>query len=271
MKVAFFVLLILAALAGPAFASPQQEAFWRIRTVFRSHPVPPYVRYTLIRTQFDPDGEPELEGSYRFRIWFRSSDHAALGRRLFGNEVESLQFMRPAFNEPRDPGPPTADLFEPAPSVPHTIAEPVLAMQTPVPRLIGSVVTMHDLEYRVLSMRTEDSLLHLVVAPRRDPERNRLRELWADKNTYELSKVIATERVYFIGGPMYEGLATINLVMSGGRPLISDVHTRVDFDRETGSGRDWELAFREVSFPAELPEWYFQPGEYGKHFMEAPR
>ena len=40
----------------------------------------------------------------------------------------------------------------------------------------------------------------LTLAPISDPERNRLREIYADKTTYELKKLIAVDRLFVSGG-----------------------------------------------------------------------
>src|SRR5581483_3256056 len=80
-----------------------------IRRVFRSHrPPPPYVTYTLIRKQLTDQGYPDLVNSYSYHIWVRTLDKAALARKVeMDDAFGTLEFQRPAFNEDRDPGPPT--------------------------------------------------------------------------------------------------------------------------------------------------------------------
>jgi len=100
-----------AAVAAPV---PNGEKLLAdIRKVFRSHrPPPPYVTYTLTRTQQTEQGYPDYANIYTEHIWCRSSDRAALERKVYRDDYRGpLTFDRPAFNEARDPGPPTADLF----------------------------------------------------------------------------------------------------------------------------------------------------------------
>lgn len=103
----------------------------KIRQVFRSHrPPPPYITYTLVREQLTEQGFPDFVWSYTYHIWCRSSDRAALGRKVFRDNARGpLEFLRPEFNQDRDPGPPTADVFERAPEHP----QPIDVVPTPEP------------------------------------------------------------------------------------------------------------------------------------------
>ncbi len=84
-----------------------------IRSAFRAHrPPPPYVTYTLERVQKIEQGYPDYVNSYTYHLWCRSADRACLARKVFRDTYRGdPEFQRPAFNEDRDPGPPTADLF----------------------------------------------------------------------------------------------------------------------------------------------------------------
>jgi hypothetical protein len=243
-----------------------------IRTTFRSHrPPPPYVTYTLLRSQLTDQGYPDYVNSYTYHVWCRTSDRAALGRKVFRDGYRGpLEFMRPAFNEPRDPGPPAADVFEPAPARPH----PIAFAPTPEPSftdlpIIASVVAVGDFDYRVTSLRTEGQALHLHIEPIRKPERNRLREIWADKTTYELRKLTATDKLFVDKGPTYSVAYTITMGTLEGRPVVSDVHGDVG-DGYFGDGQKVDFHFRDVAFPPTLPAWYFDPRAYAAHANDAP-
>jgi hypothetical protein len=265
----------LLAVAAPAASPPQpspQRILGLIRAAFRSHrPPPPYVTYTLARAQLTDTGFPDYVGSYTYHIWCRTSDRAALGRKVFRDVARGpLEFMRPAFNEPRDPGPPTADVFEPAPLHPH----PIDFVPTPEPQqtalpVIGSVRAIGDFDYNVQSLKVEGDLLHLRIAPIRDPERNRLREIWADKQTYELRKLIATDRLFITGGPSYGVTFTVTMGTLDGRPIVTDIHGKVG-DGYAGDGVEVDFHFRDIAFPSSLPAWYFDPRTYGAHADDAP-
>ena len=204
-------------------------------------------------------------------IFARSSDRASLGRKVYRDNARgALEFMRPAFNESRDPGPPTADIFEAAPVRP----QPVEFVPTPgsrpqtEPPIIGSVVVANDPDYFAESVAVEGNLLHLHIRPIRDPQRNRLREIWADKTTYELRKLVATDRL-FVGTHVYGETFTITMGTVEGRPVVTDIHGKAG-DGYTGDGVDVDFHFRDITFPASLPAWYFDSHAYGAHTTDAP-
>lgn len=209
--------------------------------------------------------------SYTYHIWCRTSDRAALGRKVFrGGYRGPLEFMRPAFNEPRDPGPPTADVFEPAPAHPH----PISFVPTPEPRLtalpvIASVAVVGEFDYRVVSQSLEGTEVHLRVEPVREPQRNRLREIWADAKSYELHKLVATDRLFVDKGATYGVSFTITMGMLNGFPVVTDVHGDVG-DGYFGDGQKVDFHFRDIAFPAALPDWYFNPRTYAAHAGDAP-
>ncbi|MDQ2992353.1 MAG: hypothetical protein M3R30_05980, partial [Candidatus Eremiobacteraeota bacterium] len=136
-------------------ALPSPEAILqKIRTVFRSHrPPPPFVSYTIIRKNNSVTGYPDYASSYTEHVWVRSSDRAALARRVYRDEDRGpLTFERPAFNEARDPGPPTADLFERAPIKPHNGLNDYIP--TPEPSAlenIASVKAVGETAYKVVA------------------------------------------------------------------------------------------------------------------------
>jgi hypothetical protein len=270
------VLFLGIALATPAPAATPlspKALLGAIRAKFRSHrPPPPYIVYTIERKQLTDQGFPDYAESYKEKVWCRSSDRAALSRRIYRSiNRGELIFERPAFNEDRDPGPPTADLFEPAPLHAHPITfvptpEPV---GTPLP-VIGTVTAVGEFDYRVDSVTTEGDVLHLKVLPTRDPDRNRLREMWVDKQTLELQKIVATDKLFILGrNEVYGVTFTITLGMQGGRPIVTDIHGVVG-DGYTGDGSTVDYKFRDIEFPANLPDWYFDEKTYRSHPNDAP-
>jgi hypothetical protein len=293
------------ALAGPTLATPAgntirvsdtpspQRVLGLIRATFRSHrPPPPYVTYTMVRKQATADGFPDPTGSYTYEIWTRTSDQASLARKVFRfPDFGPLEFQRPAFNEARDPGPPTADLFEPAPAHPHPIefVPTPEASETPLP-VIGVVRVSNEFDYRVQTLAVEGNLVHLWLVPTRDPDRNRLRELWADRTTYELRKLVATDKLFVEGGPTYTVTFSVNLGMLDGRPVVTDIHgvvggmildnsphrgpvpaaTQRLGDEYNCDGKTIDFHFQNVKFPPSLPDWYFDPHTYASHSNDAP-
>ena len=268
--------MLAAALATPAptpTGSPSpQRLLGLIRLQFRSHrPPPPFVTYTFIRKQNATNGYPDPTGSYTRHLWVRNSDRAALSRLVFRDEAEGpLEFDRPAFNEARDPGPPTADVFEPAPARPHPVSEvPTPEPNFSAPPIIGGVRTLVELDYHVDAVTTEGNELHLHISPTRDAERNRLREIWVDKKTLELHKLVATDKLFVPGDKTYGTTFTITMGQVEGTPVVTHIDAIVG-DGYSGDGQRIIGDFKDIAFPKTLPDWYFNARTYAAHGNDAP-
>jgi hypothetical protein len=263
--------------ATPIPLPSPDRLLYLIRRQFRSHrPPPPYVTYTLVRSQTLDDGYADLVNSYTYHIWCRTFDRAALGRRVYrGSARGTLEFLRPSFNEPWDPGPPTADLFEPAPVHPHTSPREFVPTPEPtgsVPPVIASVTVLGEFDYRVTRIADEANQIHVSLVPRRDPDRNRLRELYVDNKTLELQKLIATDKL-FEDGHVYAMLFTVTLGWMNNMPVVTQIHGTPTYTTDAEYlGRDAtvDYDFKDITFPPSLPEWYFDPRSYAAHVNDAP-
>lgn len=258
----------------PESSPTPQRVLGLIRAQFRSYrPPPPFVTYTFVRKQNTDQGYPDVVNSYTYHIWCRTSDRAAMGRKVFrDNYAYPPEFLRPAFNEDRDPGPPTADVFEPAPVRPRPVSE----VPTPEPTrdattVIGRISVLVENDYRVTEMTTEGTLLHLSIEPIRDIDRNRLREIYADAKTYDVRKLVATDKLFVAGprGKTYGATFTISVGMLEGVPVVTDIHGHVG-DGYVGDGVDLDMIFRDIRFPKTLPDWYFNARLYGAHTNDLP-
>ena len=305
---AIAAVIIAVAAAGPArtsaqvptpspqFTLPPYQSLTPVRIlglarrVFRSRrPPPPYETYTLVRTQFTDYGPepgaspyPDPLGSYTKHYWVRNIDRAALTRQTFRDDAEGPPlFDRPALNEPRDPGPPTVDLFEPAPV--HQHIDPQSFVPTPEPsgeplKTIGSVIAIGESDYDVPQMTVERGLLHLVLKPRRDPERNVLREIWIDKHSYELRKIIAHDRLFDGDEGIFPMVITYTLGYLSNQLVVTRfygvIEPRVDPNGTqhivSGIGSVIDITFQDITFPSSLPAWYFDPRQYGQRLAEMP-
>lgn len=278
------LVLLVAALMTPApapAATPAagatptpQRVLGLIRAQFRSHrPPPAYETYTLVRSQKATNGYPDPVGSYTVHVWLRNTDRAALTRQVFRDEYRGpLTFDRPAFNEARDPGPPTADVFEPAPARPHPVSE----VPTPEPHytplpVIGGVRTIIESDYRVDSLQPEGDQLHLQIYPIRDVERNRLREIYVDAKTLELRKLVATDKLFVNYGKdgVFPIVLTITMGNVQGFPVVTNLHAVVGGGYK-GDGQEIDIRFNDIVFPATLPGWYFDARSYAAHQNDAP-
>jgi hypothetical protein len=239
-----------APAAAPAGSASAQQAFDLIRERFRSHrPAPPFVSYTLIRTNYTLTGAVDPGNSYTKHVWVRTSDGAALSRIVLdGARRGPLSFDRPAFNEPRDPGPPTADLFAVA-------ADSSASSEQPA--------------YRAHSIAVEGDLVHVRLTPVRDPDRNRLREVFADKASYELRKVVTVDTLFVDGGPTYPVTLTITYGVVQSVPVVTEIQGLVGGGYNE-DGKEVDFAFSDIAFPAALPDWYFDSRTYRQHEADGP-
>lgn len=258
------------ATPAPVVLLPNEKLLAKIREVFRSHrPPPPYVSYTITRAQNTEQGYPDYVESYTYHVWCRTSDRAALGRKVFRDDYRGpLEFQRPAFNEARDPGPPTADVFEPAPIRPRPI-EFVPTPEPNAPPIIGEVRAVGETQYRVTKAAVEGDQIHVSVTPIRDPDRNRLREIYVDRKSYELKKLVATDKLFVEGDKVYAASFTIIMGTLEGRPIVTDIHGDIG-DNYVGDGEHVEFHFTDIAFPKTLPSWYFDPHTYAMHKDDAP-
>jgi hypothetical protein len=254
----------------PTFTPEQLLA--AIRRQFRTHrPPPPFETYTMVRDQRTDYGYPDYVNSYTYHIWYRSYDHAALARKesKLGSHGD-LQFKRPMFNVADDPGPPTADVFEPAPA--HTLPPdfvPTPEVSASLPPVIATVRVQGEFDYRVSAVDYANGEVHLTLEPRRDPDRNRLREIWADAKTLELHKLVATDKLFVEGGPVYPVLFTIYFSTLEGVPIITKLHGIVGGGYD-GDGQTVDFTYTDITFPQTLPDWYFNARDYAQNQDGAP-
>jgi hypothetical protein len=268
--------------ASPTPLPSPDRLLFLIRRQFRSHrPPPPYTTYTLVRKQTLDDGYPDLLNSYTYHIWCRTFDRAALGRKVYrGSARGTLEFLRPSFNEPWDPGPPTADLFEPAPAHPHTSPRDFVPTPEPtgsLPPTIAVVTAMGEFDYRITNIVREGNVLHLSLQPRRDPDRNRIRELYVDATTLELQQIVATDKLFDEGdngNHVYPMLFTVTLGWMNNMPVVTHIHGTPTYEQDSeylGKDATVDYDFNDIAFPSSLPAWYFDPRSYAAHVDDAPK
>ena len=236
-----FLLAQAGPLAAPERAASPERVLAAIADRFHSYPPPPFEIYTLVRRQSAVTGGLDPTNSYVKRVWVRTSDRAALTRTVDDAVANGpLSFDRPAFNEARDPGPPTWDLLAGAES-----------------------------RYKVDSMVADGNVLDLHLSPVGDPDRNRLRELVADRDTYALRKVVAADKLVIDRGPTYPVTFTITMDSVQGVPVVTAIHGVVG-GNYNDDGKEVDYTFSSIAFPSALPDWYFDPRSYRQHERDAP-
>jgi hypothetical protein len=273
----------LAAFAAlpPTFAAAERPAtiapalalrvLGEAKRAWRERTVPAYVVYTIDR-ESTVDMQYDMRGSYRDRVWYRTRDGLALTRRFAGKRaVGPLRLERPAFDAAKDPGPPTVDLF----------ALPLLS-EAPAPTaadvpVIGRAATRAEYDYAVTSATLETTAgaqrYHLVVRAAREPDRNRLQEVWVDPSTYALERVKARDHLFLIDDRervidvMPESF-DMRVAETNGVRHVARIDTRCL--RHDGVFDATVYRFDDVAFPETLPDWYFDEAQYGRNAASAP-
>jgi hypothetical protein len=257
----------------------------RAKAVFRAYPRPGFIAYTLVRRD-QHNGQPDFENSYTLKIWCRTADRSALARHAWkGAAYGGLENITVMFDRAVDPGPPTADMFEkrffgatsarredpsgataqPRASGASTTDPQSTSAPLPLPE-IGRVEA-RDGDYHVWRVAREGELIHLWLEARSDPDRNRLDEIWVDAQRYDLRRAKVRDHLYLFGGQSLEDDFDVRFTPgAGGLPIIASIHGQTKYAQfET------DYTYRDVSFPASLPDWYFDPKTYGVHKTDAPR
>jgi hypothetical protein len=256
-----------AAAASSACAGINAEALLiRARAVFRTRALPPYIVYTLDRRD-TIDGMYDPSDTYTTRVWYRTADGTALTRRVYNGRAKgALVFERPRFDAALDPGPPTADIFEPAAPQNEPHAQGGAQSNLPTIAIVRAPV---EADYRAEAVDCTLTAVHLVLTPRRDPDRNRLRELWVDSTSARVMRFIANDRLYDGMTDLWvPDVFDVAFAAGGDIALVETIHARA----ETLGGAISESSYRfeDVAFPVSLPDWYFQPSRYGAHARDAP-
>jgi hypothetical protein len=262
-----------AAAGRPATIAPELalRVLGEAKRAWRARTVPAYVVYSIDR-ETTLDMQYDMRGSYRDRVWYRTSDGLALTRRFEGaRAVGALRLERPTFDAAKDPGPPTVDLF----SLPLMSAAPApVASDIPV---IGHATAHAEYDYAVTSATLEtagaDQRYHLVVRAAREPDRNRLQELWIDPSTYAIDRVKAKDRLFLIDDrervvDVSPEAFDMRVAATDGVRHVTRIDTRCL--RHDGVFDATVYRYTDVQFPATLPDWYFDDAQYRRNGKDAP-
>ena len=160
---------------------------------------------------------------------------------------------------------------------PHTNPREFVPTPEPsgsLPPTIASVTALGEFDYKVTNVATEGHLLHVSLQARRDPDRNRLRELYVDAKTLELQEVVATDKLYDEGEHhVYPMLFTVTLGWMDNMPMVTHIHGTPTYEQDAEYlGRDAtvDYDFNDITFPTGLPDWYFEPRTYAQHQTDPP-
>ncbi len=259
----------LAALGAEVTGISGEAILGQVKAKFRAYQRPAFVGYTLSR-QDGIVGRPGLADAYTLRVWCRTADRAALARSVRGAVADGpLTFVRPAFNQAVDPGPPTADIFERNAFAPAAAAAAAETPPAEIPTL--AVVAVHvETDYRVERVESIGTSYVLQLAPRRDPARNRLRTLWVDRDSFDLERAIATDTLY-AGDAQSAEVFDMRFEKQDGIPVIRTIEMRSDTAKPLELGHRGVFRFQNIAFATAMPGWYFEPTMYEQNARSAPR
>ena len=252
-----------AAPPSPAATSQPNEILFKALARLRSYGTPPYVVYVI-----------EENGAYR-RVAFRGADEMMNDVALpAGATLPNARIYR-AFVGPLSR------------SVHEAIATPSPAGTTtsPLPNATSPALAGNDLEstlktiavvssrghlYDVMTTGIETmnghSVYHIALHPRRDPEENKIRDLWIDTSTYDVVRAdyVQAPDIQIVGG---EADLTVDF-MTVGNYRIAASWMAVYHAPGMRTGVYRQLRVVKMAFPQTLPDWLFDEPSYAKRVRE---
>jgi hypothetical protein len=267
-----FVPSALAQSAPPSPQVPNAEAIYDgARAAAARLPVPPYLAYTADFT-FDRKGRTQTRHE---RILLRTSDGHAFVRRLPDSPADHVDTAPRVVTQGAKDDPAAAMPLTTFGLRPKTGSGDFLeSAATPVPSPsadANTIASVHavDRAYAV-AFDGGDTVegrpaWRLALVPRRDPQHNRIRELTVDAQTLVPLRYVI--EVQAEAGPVRKSfLVTCDTADIQGYRLIvraaASLSFRALFVTFAGSGT---YALRDISFPAALPDWLFDPAAIKDH------
>ncbi|HET9028572.1 MAG TPA: hypothetical protein VFN49_00210 [Candidatus Aquilonibacter sp.] len=246
--------LLAQATPSPSVSTPSSDAvLFRALDRLRAYQTPPYVVYMT-----------EEDGVYH-RIAFRGTDEMMNDAALpTGSTLPPARVYR-AFV-----GPLSYSLHE-AIATPAPEATPQPPSPTDLETTLRTIAVVssrgHLYDVSVATPQTIDghATYHIVLHPRRDPDKNAIRDLWIDRSNYD---VVRADYVYSdppdFQEPGSKAYLTVNFQTVGAYRIaanwIAIYHAP---DLRTPVYR--ELKVVKMSFPASLPDWLFDASAYREH------
>jgi hypothetical protein len=248
--------------ALPAAAAPAaEEIYARVRAAWRRRTIPPFTRYK-ITALYEASGKAFRED---YHCFYRARDGRLKAvnipvppqedlKRMRGFAISILGFVvdtNPVEHPPlRIPTPQILPYAEFGLGTPGSEAPSATPSPSPEPlRELGRVTSvnrLYEITFAGVERVLDTETYHLHLRPLRDPNANKLREMWADTRTFdvvrlEVAGVDALE-------PLGPDAAQVDFTSAGGRRVIERIaalHTLRAF-RDV---RRLVFFFREYEFP----------------------
>ncbi len=270
-----FAVTLPAIVATPAPSLDGRSIFLRARAAVDAAPVPPYIVFTFQNYT----SEANLGGFQhkdRLRVAVRTSDGHAfvqtlrLSEGMFVNSEPAVvgdNGIAPNTGFYRLGDFPAADFgmrrSQMRPGVFESQSAPEPTPAPDAPRLLATVSAQsipYDIE-RLGDDKIDDrAMYHLRLSPVRDPNHNILRELWIDTDTF-LPRRYLVDR--YVGHPMeFHYRVTVDAARLSQYLLNYGGHGQLQSGKRVADA-EWEIS--DVSFPAALPDWIFDPATFRLH------
>lgn len=266
-----FVVIIATVLAAFSSASAAetapdssalspQQIFIKARQSWRARPLPAYIKYRV-------DGEFNRKRKHitaDYEVTYRTSDRQAMTVSLPHSPKDKVERT---FGPPRISPDATFGVAPRAAYSSDAVADAVAtaAQATTIGRVTAIVKIPYDMSLASDETYADRPVYHLILKPQHDPDIYRLRELWIDKQNFDVwhIRAIAIAQVGMIHQPFVynaffkpvESYWMLDKMFASGR-------LRVFLFQYGGSG---DLAFPSIEFPASVPEWTFDKKSYDEH------
>ncbi len=238
------------------------QIFIKARQTWKARPLPPYIKYR-VAGEFNRKRK-HLTADYE--VTYRTSDRQALTVTLPHSRKDNVERT---FGPPRISPDATfgvapraayaSDSMSADPAAPATTSSTVIGRVTAIVKIPYDMTLQPDEKYE------DRPVYHLVLKPQNDPDIYRLRELWIDKQTFDVwhIRAIAIAQVGVIHQPFvynafFKPVASywmLDKVLASGR-------LRVFLFQYGGSG---DITFPSIEFPATVPEWAFDRKLFEEH------
>ncbi len=238
----------------PATALTPMQIFIKARQTWKARPLPPFIKYR-VAGEFNRKRK-HLTADYE--VTYRTSDREAMTVSVPHSSKEKIERT---FGPPRISPDATFGVAPRPAYASDTMTTDPSVSATPAPSVIGRVSVIVKIPYD-MSLDVDDvyeghPVYHLLLSPQREPDIYRLRELWIDKQTFDVwhIRAIAIAQVGMIRQPFIyhayfkpvDSYWMLDKVLASGR-------LRVFLFQYGGSG---DITFPAIEFPASVPSWTF--------------
>ena len=96
--------------------------------------------------------------------------------------------------------------------------------------------------------------------------------MWVDKRTWGITRFLAADKLFYLHTNVVVPLILdVRMSTIDGIPVVTRIHGTSDGDDPISEANDnTDFVYRDITFPATLPDWYFDPRTYKAHIADVP-